>query len=105
MPDLPEQERDERRSVLHDREFIVSSVVERIEETLPDKISAAVVAGFRELLQDEEAMEAACKLAFDQFSLHADTRMKLWIGGRMLTLLVGAAFAAAIAWVSMRGGK
>lgn len=86
-----------------DRDFVVEEVTRHIDDTLPDRIAEGVAEGIKMLLKDEELMHGLWERAYDEMSERANVKIKLWIGGRVLFIFIGAAFSLMMGWLYARG--
>lgn len=68
-----------------------------------DVIAAGFVAGFRQIVADDELFVAASHKLFVQLSGHTVTHARQWIGAKIMTAIGAALFAAGL-WLIVRFG-
>lgn len=86
-----------------DRNYIIEKVTEHIDNTLADQIAHGVADAVKLLVKDPEFMAAFWQQGYNQLSLNASTGVKLWIGGKIMWAVIGAAFSGVMLWLNARG--
>ena len=73
-------------------------------DRLSKAVSAGVVQGFRELLQDQDLMAQFWEQGFDKLTSHAGDGASKWVGKRILVGLVAAVLIWSMGWLVRHGG-
>ena len=70
---------------------------------IQSEVSAGVVDGMRAVFADKESMQAFWSVGYDALAIHAADGASKWLGRRILTWFVTAAFTAAAIYLLAQG--
>jgi len=66
-------------------------------------VTAGVVAGLKQLTQDETFVASFWRHGFEELSKHSSNGASQWIGKRLLTIFITAVTTAGIVWLVKTG--
>lgn len=66
-------------------------------------ITAGVVAGIKQITQDETFVASFWRHGFEELSKHSSNGASQWIGKRLLTIFITAVTTAGIVWLVKTG--
>ena len=66
-------------------------------------VTAGVVAGFKQMINDEAFVASFWKHGFEELSKHSSNGASQWIGKRLLTIFITAITTAGIVWLVKTG--
>ena len=66
-------------------------------------ITAGVVAGIKQITEDERFVKSFWKQGFEELAAHSGNGASQWIGKRLLTIFITAVTTAGIVWLVKTG--
>lgn len=75
----------------------------RDTEALQKAITAGVVAGIKQITEDEKFVAAFWKQGFEQLAQHSGNGASQWVGKRLLTILITSVAGVCIVWLVKTG--
>lgn len=81
----------------------VQARLDAIELGMRDAIRDGVVAGMRELLNDDKALAGFWARGYRELTTHTSNNATQWIGRRILTAIAIAAFVGSVTWLVKSG--
>lgn len=75
----------------------------RNNNELEAAVAAGVVAGLKQLTQDDAFVASFWRHGFEELSKHSSNGASQWLGKRLLTILITAVTTAGIVWLVKTG--
>lgn len=66
-------------------------------------VAAGVVAGMKQMAQDEQFVSSFWRHGFEELSKHSSNGASQWIGKRLLTIFITAVTTAGVVWLVKTG--
>lgn len=66
-------------------------------------VAAGIVAGLKQLTQDEAFVSSFWRHGFEELSKHSSNGASQWVGKRLLTIFITAVTTAGIMWLVKTG--
>ena len=66
-------------------------------------VTAGVIAGLKQLTQDEAFVASFWRHGFEELSKHSSNGASQWVGKRLLTIFITAVTTAGIVWLVKTG--
>lgn len=76
---------------------------QRAQSDLQAAVTTGVIAGIKQITQDEAFVAAFWRQGFEELSKHTGNGTSQWIGKRLLTIFITAVTTAGIVWLVKTG--
>lgn len=84
-------------------EDLVEFKERRDTDALQKAITAGVVAGIKQITEDEKFVNAFWRQGFEELAKHSGNGASQWVGKRLLTILVTSIAGVCIVWLVKTG--